>query len=299
MTSLPDASPPIVMTTDFGLSDAFVGVMKGVILRINPHATIIDLTHDIQPQDLQQGAFVLGVNYSYFPTGSIHVSVVDPGVGTDRRAVVLEIPEATFVAPDNGLLSEVIKPHLPGEQLQERLADGVPGRISLPDSLTAYELTEERYRLEPVSNTFHGRDVFAPAAAHISMGVSPAAMGPRIDNLVFRPLPDPTRTGDILAGEVIYVDRYGNLITNISRADLRVADENAAGTTVEIAGRQIEGLSRTFHDEGAGAVRQPGGFPLVALFGSSGHLEVAVPDGNAAQLLSAGTGAPVRFTLSS
>ena len=282
------------MTTDFGLSDAFVGVMKGVILRINPHATIIDLTHDIQPQDLQQGAFVLGVNYPYFPMGSIHVSVVDPGVGTDRRAVVVETPEAIFVAPDNGLLSEVIKRHLPGE----RLADGLPGRIALPDSLTAYELTEERYRLEPVSNTFHGRDVFAPAAAHISMGVSPAAMGPRIDNLVFRPLPEPTRTGDVLAGEVIYVDRYGNLITNISRADSGIAVGNTLRSKVEIAGRQIEGLSRTFHDEGAGTVRQPGGFPLVALFGSSGHLEVAVPDGNAAQKLSAGTGAPVRFTLS-
>ena len=296
------------MTTDFGLSDAFVGVMKGVILRINPRATIIDLTHDIQPQDLRQGAFVLGVNYPYFPKGAIHVSVVDPGVGTDRRAVVLETPGAIFVAPDNGLLSEVIKRHLPEAQTPERASGASSELTVLPDSLRAYALTEERFRLEPVSNTFHGRDVFAPAAAHISMGISPAEMGPHIDDLVYRPLPEPTRTGDVLTGdvltgEVIYVDRYGNLITNISRADLRIgaeiADESAAEARVEIAARQIRGLSRTFHDERAGEVRQPGEVPLVALFGSSGYLEVAVPDGNAARALSAGTGTPVSFTLPS
>ena len=301
---MPDAPPPIVMTTDFGLSDAFVGVMKGVILRINPRATIIDLTHDIQPQDLRQGAFVLGVNYPYFPRGAIHVSVVDPGVGTDRRAVVLETPGAVFVAPDNGLLSEVIKRHLPQAQLPERASGASSEPIVLPDSLRAYALTEERFRLEPVSNTFHGRDVFAPAAAHISLGVSPAEMGPRIDDLVYLPLPEPTRTGDVLTGdvltgEVIYVDRYGNLITNISRADLINADESAAEARVEIAARQIRGLSRTFHDERAGQIRKPGEVPLVALFGSSGYLEVAVPDGNAARALSAGTGTPVSFTLPS
>ena len=299
MNASPNISPPIVLTTDFGLSDAFVGVMKGVILRINPLATIIDLTHDIRPQDLRQGAFVLGVNYPFFPLGTIHVSVVDPGVGTDRRAIVLETPGAVFVAPDNGLLSEVIKRHLPTEKLTERSSAGSPGQVDLPDSLKAYSLTEERYRLEPVSNTFHGRDVFAPAAAYISKGVSPGEMGPRIDNLVYHPLPEPTRSGNVLTGDVIYVDRYGNLITNISQSDLSIAEESAAAVSVEIAGRQIQGLSRTFHDEQAGAVCSPGVLPLVALFGSSGYLEVAVPDGNAAQSLSAGTGTPVSFTSSS
>lgn len=302
MTALSDASPPIVLTTDFGLSDAFVGVMKGVILGINPRATIIDLTHDIRPQHLPQGAFVLGVNYHYFPPGSIHVSVVDPGVGTDRRAVVLETPSATFVAPDNGLLSEVIRQHLPGARRPPPSSDGSPGLVALPDSLKAYELTEGRYRLEPVSNTFHGRDVFAPAAAHISMGVAPTDMGPRIGDLVYRPLPEPTRSDNVLTGEVIYVDRYGNLITNISHAHLRVTDENAARARVEIAARQIQGLSRTFHDRTfherqAGASRSSDDLPLVALFGSSGFLEVAVPDGNAAASLAADAGTPVSITL--
>lgn len=297
MTVFPDASPPIVMTTDFGLSDAFVGVMKGVILRINPHATIIDLIHDIRPQDLQQGAFVLGVNFPYFPLGSIHVSVVDPGVGTERRAVVLETPTAIFVAPDNGLLSEVINRHVPTAQLPEPPLATIAQRISLPDSLRAYELTESRYRLEPVSNTFHGRDVFAPAAAHISMGVAPAEMGPRIGDLVYRPLPEPIRSGEVLNGEVVYVDRYGNLITNIARENSGISDVSAAEARVDIAARQIQGLSRTFHDEPEGAFKQRDDLPLVALFGSSGYLEVAVPDGNAAQILSAGAGTPVSLTL--
>ena len=298
MNASPNSSAPIVLTTDFGLSDAFVGVMKGVILRINPLATIIDLTHDIRPQNLQQGAFVLGVNYPYFPPGSIPGAGVDPGVGTNRRAIVLETPGAVFVAPDNGLLSEVIKRNLPTGKNIEQPQDGSPGVVDLPDSLKAYELTEGSYRLEPVSSTFHGRDVFAPAAAHISMGVAPAEMGPRIDKLVYHPLPEPTRTGDVLAGEVIYVDRYGNLITNISRSDFSIAEGSSAKASVEIAGCQIHGLSRTFHDEQAGVVSSPAVPPLVALFGSSGYLEVAVPDGNAAQSLSAGTGTIVRFTSS-
>ena len=179
MTVSNTGSSPIVLTTDFGVSDAFVGVMKGVILRINPGATIIDLTHDIGPQDLRQGAFVLGANHSYFPQGTIHVAVVDPGVGTSRKAMVLRTPLATFVAPDNGLLSEVVRPYL--ESGGPRNA--TTSTVQLPPGLRAWELQNPDYRLNPVSNTFHGRDIFAPAAAHLSLGVSPSEMGPGLSEI--------------------------------------------------------------------------------------------------------------------
>ncbi|MCS5656835.1 MAG: SAM-dependent chlorinase/fluorinase, partial [Dehalococcoidia bacterium] len=157
------APPPVVLTTDFGLSDPYAGVMKGVVLSINPAATLIDLTHDIQPQNIRQGSFVLSASRRFFPPGSIHVAVVDPGVGTDRMAVLLVTPKASFLAPDNGLLSGVLK-----EYLVTPPPDS--SRVPLPSSLTAYQLTNSEYWLHPVSNTFHGRDIFSPVAAHLSMG---------------------------------------------------------------------------------------------------------------------------------
>ena len=292
MTGPTASVPPIVLTTDFGLSDAFVGVMKGVILNINPHATIIDLTHDIGPQDLRQGAFVLGVNHTYFPLGSIHVSVVDPGVGTSRRAIVLETPAAKFVAPDNGLLSEVVKPYLDSIESVTSPAS----TISLAPSLRAYELTNPSYRLSPVSSTFHGRDVFAPAAAYLSLGVAPEEMGPPVSQIVYNPLPEPVVGEDRLVGEVVYIDRFGNLITNIKRS--KAMDERAdlEGAIVEIGSHQIHGLSATFHDAINNAQTQPNDLPLVALFGSNGYLEVAIRDGNAASTLELGVGASASLT---
>ena len=275
------------------MSDAFVGVMKGVILRINPHATIIDLTHDIGPQNLEQGKFVLGVNHPYFPTGSIHVAVVDPGVGTDRKPIVLETPSATFVAPDNGLLSEVVKEYLEGPSDTGENPQSVP----LPPNLHAWELTNPRYRIKPPSNTFHGRDIFAPAAACLSMGVSAEEMGPPVSSLVYRPLPVPVRQGMAVHGEVIYVDRFGNLITNITEKDVAGSEIAPASARVEIGGREINGLSRTFHEVAASARPQFDGLPLVALFGSNGYLEVAVRDGNAAASLTLAAGAKVHVSL--
>ena len=293
MTGQPDSSPPIVLTTDFGLSDAFVGVMKGVILRINPHATIIDLTHDIGPQNLEQGKFVLGVNHPYFPPGSIHVAVVDPGVGTDRKPIVVETPSATFVAPDNGLLSEVVKEFLEGPAE----TGGNPQSVPLPPNLRAWELTNPRYRIKPPSNTFHGRDIFAPAAACLSMGVKAEEMGPPVSSLVYRPLPLPVKHGMAVHGEVIYLDRFGNLITNITSGNIAGLSVEPSSARVEIGGREIHGLSRTFHDVAAATRPQPDGLPLVALFGSNGYLEVAVRDGNAAASLTLAAGAKVRVSL--
>ena len=275
------------------MSDAFVGVMKGVILRINPHATIIDLTHDIGPQNLEQGKFVLGVNHPYFPPGSIHVAVVDPGVGTDRKPIVLETPSATFVTPDNGLLSEVVKEYLDSSTVSGENPQSVP----LPPNLRAWELANPRYRIKPPSNTFHGRDIFAPAAACLSMGVKAEEMGPPVSSLVYHPLPVPVRQGMAVHGEVVYVDRFGNLITNITHGSMAGLSVEPSSTRVEIGGREINGLSRTFHDTAGEFRPQPDGLPLVALFGSNGYLEVAVRDGNAAASLTLGAGANVRVSL--
>ena len=272
---------PIVLTTDFGTSDAFVGVMKGVILGINPNATIVDLTHEIGPQDLRQGAFVLGVNLSYFPPGTIHVAVVDPGVGTDRKPIVLDTPAASFIAPDNGLLSEVVREHIDPESLNFEHRGAIPLRAPLH----CWELSNPRYQRHPVSNTFHGRDIFAPAAAHLSLGVSPTELGPAVSDVVYLPLNRPLWAGKAVIGEVIYRDRYGNLISNILGTSLEQHGTDESAVVIEVGTRRIIGLSRTFHDTALEASPQPDGLPLVALIGSNGYLEVAVRDGNAAESL--------------
>ncbi len=274
----------ITLTTDFGLSDPFVGVMKGVIYGINPQATVIDLTHQVPPQNRQQGAFVLGSSYRYFPAGAIHAAVVDPGVGTDRRPVLLVTPDARFIAPDNGLLSRVLEPYLTSPP-------DTPGQTPLPAEVTAYELTNPACWLHPVSSTFHGRDIFAPAAAHLSLGAAPTNLGEPVTSLVWLPAPRLTRRKGEALGEIIYTDRFGNLIANIGGdvlPELAGPDETLA---VEICGRRIIGLSRTFQDV---SLLQPDGLPLAALIGSSGYLEIAVRDGNAAAALNAGPGTAVR-----
>ena len=293
MTAPAYSSSPIVLTTDFGLADAFVGVMKGVILSINPQAALIDLTHAIPPQDVRQASFILGVNYPYFPDGTIHVAVVDPGVGTDRRAVLLVTPTARFLAPDNGLLSQVLKDYLPQPA-------PAPGWAPAPEGLAAFELTNPDYQRHPVSNTFHGRDVFAPAAAYLSLGLPPEQLGRPVDRLVWLPAPQPIRTGATVAGEVLYADWFGNLITNITPthlAGLALAAGNPGdpgSLVVEVGGRRIAGLSRTFQDVVA---PQPDGLPLAALVGSNGYLEIAVSNGSAAAALGAGSGTAVLIAL--
>jgi S-adenosylmethionine hydrolase len=269
--------PPIVLTTDFGLSDPYVGMMKGVILSINPHAVAIDLTHHIHPQNIQQAAFILGVSWRFFPRGSIHVVVVDPGVGTDRKAVLLITPSALFLGPDNGVFSYVLAEHLdnPADQ---------PGFMPMPNQCSAYQLTNPEYWRHPVSSTFHGRDVFAPVAAHLSLGVKPETVGSPVSELVWLPRSQPLQEGNRIHGEVIYADHFGNLITNIHGSLVK----GEAPVLVEIKGHEIPGLSRTFHDDA-----EPTNQELLALIGSHGHLEIAVPNGSAALALKAGPGEPV------
>ena len=269
------------MTTDFGLSDPFVGVMKGVILSINPEAAIVDLTHQIQAQNVNHGAFLLGTSHRFFPAGAIHAVVVDPGVGTSRQALLLVTPHGKFLAPDNGVLSYVVADYLEQPPAQAE-------RIAVPATLKAYGLNNPKYWLQPVSNTFHGRDIFAPVAAHLSLGILPDALGERMQELAWLPAPRSTVEGDRVLGEVIHVDWFGNLVTNIPE------DALPAGRNLEvlIKTRRIIGLSRTYHESDRHSKAD-----LIALVGSQSHLEIALPSGSAAVFLGASVGEPVQVTL--
>lgn len=250
----------ITLTTDFGLTDGFVGVMKGVILSINPQAQIVDITHDIAPQNIQQGAFLLENSVPYFPAAAIHVCVVDPGVGSTRKPLALQIGETIFVGPDNGVLSLAV----------ERLESNLAARAR------AFHLNNPRYWLPRVSNTFHGRDIFSPCAAHLSRGVPLEEIGEPVDEWIRLPSPKPLRgVKGRLVGHVIYIDRYGNIISNVSETDIRSL--GSRNLCVEIAGREIRGLMRTYSDVA------PGEF--AALIGSPWKLEVAQREGNAAKAL--------------
>lgn len=271
------ASPLIILTTDFGDGSPAVGVMKGVILTINPEANIVDFTHQIAPQDIRRGAWFLGGSHRFFPRQSIHVAVVDPGVGTNRLGLLLSTPHGRFVGPDNGLFSNVIRDHM----TEPPDADGP---VPIPQGCSAHALDQPRYWLDPVSNTFHGRDVFSPVAAHLSLGVPDGEMGPQVDQINYLASPQPSIQNGEIHGKVISTDHFGNLVTNITGASLGIAKTMA----VEIKGRRIPGLSKTFHDSGPAV----DGI-LIALISSSGYLEIAVRDGSAARYLDSGVGEPV------
>lgn len=259
---------PIVLLTDFGLDDAYVGVMKGVILRIDPRAVIVDLCHQVAPQSIAEGAFLLATSYRYFDPTSIFVAVVDPGVGSERRPVALKTPHGIFVGPDNGLFATV------AEQLGAHATEDA-SRLSLTGSdLDGVVLANDRYFLPKVSATFHGRDVFAPVAARVSLGVPLAALGPRLTDVVALPAARPERRDGGLVGHVVHVDRFGNLITDLTGADLR----RLAHPVILIAGQRIAEISHHY-------VERTG---LLALLGSSGHLEIAKAGASAAAALGAG-----------
>jgi S-adenosylmethionine hydrolase len=336
----------VSILTDFGTADGYVAAMKGVILGINRKARIVDVTHEVRPQDVWGGAFVLHSVCRYFPPGSVHLAVVDPDVGTDRAGVILDTGEALFVAPDNGLLSfllegardteprrhedaegpgvDVGRGALPrrsadagnaagnGEGL-DRSEDENAGRESrlsplghralpcdtgegegtrpsthhpspithhsLPPGWRAVRIEEPRYWLPEPSNTFHGRDIFAPVAAHLSLGEPPDSFGPAMDKLVTLPIPRPMRRPDgRVCGAVLHVDRFGNLITNLRGADLPPEPFQ-----IETGAQRISGLIRTYA-EGRG---------LIALIGSSGYLEIARSGGSAHAEVGVGVGAEV------
>lgn len=274
-------SSVITLTTDFGLHDGYVASIKGAILSVNPDAVLVDISHTIEPQFIEQAAFVLASAYHVFPPGTIHVVVVDPGVGTERRALAVKTSGACFVAPDNGVLTYVITRAMEEADFVTRgVSAGSSTELAIGDPVDAVNLTNRRYWRQAVSNTFHGRDVFAPVAAHLSLKVPLGDMGEAVKSITafpiarFRTEPDGT-----LIGKIIYVDHFGNLITNITSRDL------PKGTiSVQTGNRTIAGLSRTY-GEGEG---------LLALIGSDGRLEIAVHNGNAETYLKAHAGDEVR-----
>lgn len=253
----------ITLTTDFGKSDPYVGVMKGVILNINPQIQIVDITHAIPPQDIHGAAFIIDSAYRYFPTGSIHVVVVDPGVGSMRRAIICQTETAYFICPDNGVLSHV-------------LDDGVLYRAVAVDN-TAYCLPE-------ISNTFHGRDIFAPVAAHLSRGIALSDFGRAVNNLLRLSSSAPHVTDTSIIGRVIWIDRFGNLITNISREILEstIVHENFA---IRAGNVEVNRLNRSYAESNVGE--------CLAIIGSFGQLEISVNQGNAAHLLELKRGDPI------
>ena len=258
--------PLITLTTDFGTSDHFIGTMKGVILGIAPKARIVDITHEVGPFEVSEGAFTIAQAYSYFPRRTIHVVVVDPGVGSTRRPILAEMGGQYFVAPDNGVLSMIFS----REKAKVR------------------HVTNEKYFLRPVSRTFHGRDVFAPVAAHLSSGVTPARFGKPIVDYLRLALEKPNRTGKrVWTGAVLRVDRFGNLITNFSTTEF--PDVKTRPFELHVGLEKVTRLALTFTE------CEPG--ELFTIAGSSGYLEVATNQGSAAKKLGCGAGSPVELVL--
>ena len=258
-------TPPILtLTSDFGRDGPYVAAMKGVVLGLAPTTQIVDVSHCIAPQNVLEGAFVLAGIVEAFPPGTVHLAVVDPGVGTDRRLVAVNVADQWFVAPDNGLLGGVIR---------GRKVAGI------------WEITAPAIRRPQVCSTFHGRDILAPAAAHLLLGGRPEDLGPRRSKLIALANFEPRLDEHGIVGEVIFRDAFGNLITNVPASRLEDAPSDA--WTVEIAGETISGLSRAYGDRPPGSV--------IALAGSTGWIEVAVVNGDAARSLTAGPGMTVWF----
>lgn len=268
----------VTLTTDFGLSDGYVGVMKGVLLAVNPHVQIVDITHDIKPGNVQQAAFVLGVSYKFFPKDTVHLAVVDPGVGTERRPLCMKAMGQYFVGPDNGVFSHITADAIGKSEFQTGEKGEGPKPRAIFDSIEAVHLTNEKFWLREVSNTFHGRDVFAPVAARLPEAVL-TEMGEPVDSILAypRPLARIDEQGRML-GQILHVDRFGNLISNVRREQLH--GEPIRGT---VEGHAFSGLVRTYGD----------GDGLFALIGSAGYMEVAEKNGSAASRTGARVGSAV------
>jgi S-adenosylmethionine hydrolase len=250
----------ITLTTDFGNDDPYVATMKGVALDLNPEVTLVDICHNIKPQNIAQAAYILSTTYHYFPRGTVHIAVVDPGVGTERQAVLLITHQAFFLGPDNGVLSYIVEESHP--------------------EIEAIALTNPRFWLSPLSNTFHGRDIFAPVAAHLSLGVSPYEFGDLISSIAAFTIPRPQIGEDgVLIGRVIHIDRFGNLISDIKREDLP-----RGRIFIEVGGHIIDDLSSSYEEEEE----------LLAIIGSGKRVEVSLRNGSAARFLGSNIGDEVK-----
>ena len=259
--------PIITLLTDFGAKDHYVASMKGVILGINPVCTLVDISHEVKAQDIEEGAFLLASAFSSFPQGTIHLAVVDPGVGGPREPVLIVTSNYFFIGPDNGLFTLSL--------LREKVK-----RVIV--------LTKKRYFLSPVSSTFHGRDLFAPVAAHLSLGTKPEAFGVRTDTWVELSLGKPEQKAKELVGGILHRDVFGNLTANIDEQSLS-AFTRGRPFSIRVGRHTVRGLKKGYWEGSKGEV--------IALIGSGGFLEISVREGNAQEKLKAKRGDPVRITV--
>jgi len=256
----------ITLLTDFGERDFFVGAMKGVILSINRDAVVVDISHDMPPQGLHEAAFVLKGAYPHFPPGTIHLAVVDPGVGGVRRPILVDSGDHLFVGPDNGMFTWV---------LRDRVC-------------RVFELTESKYFRVEVSDTFHGRDVFAAVCGHLSLDVRRVEnFGSRIEDAVTIPFPEPSVGPDCIEGEVVHIDRFGNIVSNIPAEMIRGLIKTEE-VSITIGGQVLQGISRSYSQ------KEPG--DLLSVIGGAGLLEVSINMGNAMEALNVGNGDSVVVT---
>jgi S-adenosyl-L-methionine hydrolase (adenosine-forming) len=265
MTAQPRPCGLITLLSDFGVRDEYAACLKGVILGLNPRAHLVDLSHEVPPQDIRTGAFILAAATPYFPTGTIHLAVVDPGVGTGRRALAARTRGQFWVGPDNGLFHLIFA-----------------GRTDLE----LVSLENPAYFLPQVSATFHGRDLFAPVAAHLSLGVTLAQLGPAVSDPVRLPWPEPAVTAAVLRGEVIHADRFGNLVTNVATGVMHAWLQGRA-FQLRVGPLTLTSLHRTYGEAAAGEI--------LALIGSHGYLEIACAGGSAAARLKAEPGQPLEI----
>jgi S-adenosyl-L-methionine hydrolase (adenosine-forming) len=259
-------NPIITLLTDFGTKDYYVASMKGVILKINPQCFLVDITHQVNPHDIREGAFILAHTYSYFPKGTIHLSVVDPGVGGLRKPILLVTQNYFFIGPDNGLFSLVA--------WKEKVK-----RVVV--------LAKEKYFLPKVSATFHGRDLFAPAAAHLSLGIKPNAFGFVTNSLEEVGFQKPIIKEKKLSGEIFHIDAFGNLITNIDEKGL-FRFINGRSFVIRAGKKAVHGLKKSYWE---GKKGEP-----IALVGSGGFLEISVREGNAQKALKVKRGDPIHIS---
>jgi len=245
----------ITLATDFGLEDPYLGIMKGVILKINPKAVIVDLTHSLSNKRLLEAAFILNTTTPYFPAGTIHLTVVDPEVGGNRRLIAIKDRDQIWLGPDNGILTLVVKKN---------------------PKASLFNLSNRKYFLKNISATFHGRDILAPAAAHLSLGVSLKDLGEPISDPLLLPIPEPEIMADKVIGQVLWADHFGNLITNIRQEQLRPF-LSSSSVKIQIGNKTISQFHQTYSQGKPGR--------LMALIGSSGYLEIASNLGSAAEIL--------------
>ena len=261
-------NPIITLLTDFGTKDHYVASMKGVILNINPQCILIDITHQVNPHDIQKGAFLLANTYSYFPKGTIHLSVVDPGVGGGRKAILLVTQNYFFVGPDNGLFTLIAR--------REKVKQVVV-------------LTKRKYFLPKVSMTFHGRDIFAPVAAHLSLGIKPNVFGYEIGSLEELEFEKPIIKERKLLGEILHIDTFGNLVSNIDEEKLFRFIQSRP-FVIRVGREAIYGLKKGYWEGKKGE--------LIALLGSGGFLEISVREGNAQKMLGVKRGDTIKIQVS-